>query len=165
MHSEVRAKKEKTEAARLLLINYVGWTVVDVTITLVPLENKLKSNKHEHGRENKNNIERNDWKFWHIVEKFVVGIEKIHYNAVEKSVSWKFRCDRCLTLYHNSVLSTGAELSWCRSFLRFSALVLKCPDFVTTSSPVPKCPTHFGTRSAQVPKCPDAEVSWCQSVW
>ena len=77
------------------------------------VENKLKKNKHEVQRENKN-TQRSDWKFWHVVEKFEVGIEKMNYNVVEKSVSRKVRRGgRRRTLYHKC--STGAELSWCQS--------------------------------------------------
>jgi len=35
--------------------------------------------------ENKNNIERCDWKFQCVVEKFEVGIEEINYDAAETS--------------------------------------------------------------------------------
>ena len=34
--------------------------------------------------ENKNNIERTDWKFRRVVEKFEVGIEKVNHDAVVK---------------------------------------------------------------------------------
>ena len=46
---------------------------------------KLKKNEHALLRENRNNIERSDWKFWRVVEKFEVGIEKVNYDAVETS--------------------------------------------------------------------------------
>ena len=46
---------------------------------------KLKKNEHKRLRKNKNSIERTDWKFRRVVEKFEVEIEKVNHDAVETS--------------------------------------------------------------------------------
>jgi len=46
---------------------------------------KLKKNWHELLRENKNNIERTDWKLRRVVKKFEDGIEEVNHDAVETS--------------------------------------------------------------------------------
>ena len=39
--------------------------------------------------QDKNNVDRSDWKFRRVVEKFEVGIEKINYDAVKLDTSPK----------------------------------------------------------------------------
>ena len=51
---------------------------------IVAIENWRKINMN-FLRENKNNIERTDWKFRRVVEKFEVGIEKVNHDAVDTS--------------------------------------------------------------------------------
>ena len=77
---------------------------------------KLKKNEHALLRENRNNIERSDWKFWRVVEKFEVGIEKVNYDAVETSsknlkVSQKnIRRDRRRTVVDRALTHSQSRL-------------------------------------------------------
>ena len=118
-------------------------------------------------RENKNNIERTDWKLRRVIEKFEVGIEKVNHDAIDMSSKnlkkWVeiVQRDRRRTL--NRIHSKILENEFC--------FIIKALNEINTTvtnnqgKPVTKCfKSHNHTQNHSYPILPRFFLIYCRCM-